>query len=308
MPSMLVIGECMLELRKDSANELVRSFAGDTYNTAVYAKRFNSEIEVSFLSAVGTDPFSQDMVTTWLAEGINIDCVQYSEQHNIGIYAVDTDDQGERHFSYWRKDSAATQLMRLLKPESMAGAHFDIIYFSGISLAILTDEDKQKLLDFVFKLSRQGARVAFDPNFRPSMWASNEDAIYWIEKAYRITDIAFPGLDDHNVLFDHTDDEMIHQYLSEFCIDEQVIKCSEQGVSVFNQKDQVHHQPFEPAPQQIDSTAAGDSFAGTYLASRLKNIDIGQAIQNASKIAALVVQHPGAIIDANKMSEVKQKH
>ena len=57
------------------------------------------------------------------------------------------------------------------------------------------------------------------------------------------------------------------------------------------------HVPFNPTPTQVDSTAAGDSFAGTYLISRVNGNSVLQAIENADKVAREVVQHPGAIMN-----------
>jgi len=46
----------------------------------------------------------------------------------------------------------------------------------------------------------------------------------------------------------------------------------------------------------VDTTAAGDSFAGAYLAARLTGARAADAASAGARLAARVIQHPGAII------------
>ena len=55
------IGECMAEL-KELDGQLSEGFAGDTYNSAVYLKRTFNQHETFYISAVGSDPLSDQMV------------------------------------------------------------------------------------------------------------------------------------------------------------------------------------------------------------------------------------------------------
>lgn len=299
---MLIIGECMLELRTDSDNRLVKSYAGDTYNSAVYAKRYFPEADIFYLTAVGKDSFSDEMLNVWAEEGVNSSYVQTSETKQIGIYSISTDEHGERSFSYWREGSAATELMQILDTNKLAKDKFDLVYFSGITLAVYSDEDKQKLIDFIQLLRSNGAKVAFDPNYRPRMWNGNEHAIEWLEKAYACSDIVLPGLEDHEDLLGQNTRDAVQGYVGNFSVTEQVIKCGAEGVYTYDGDNNEFHLPFTPAKQQIDSTAAGDSFAGTYLAARLKGEDIQSAMAAAAGVASIVVQHRGAIVDKKHFS------
>lgn len=295
---MLVIGECMMELRNQSSTSLVKSFAGDTYNTAVYAKRLAPTTKVSYLSAVGEDTFSDEMIAAWESEGLSAEFVAKSSESPLGIYAINTDEHGERSFTYWRKTSAASQMMSLIDTDNIIAnsADIDIVYFSGISLAILSDEDKQALIDFVQALKAKGARVAFDPNYRPKMWSSLEHAVEWTNKAYSISDIVFPGLEDHQDMYNQQTKEEIIAYFEQFSATEIIVKCGGDGVFGFDNGVE-SHLPFTPAAKQVDSTAAGDSFAGTYMGARSIGKSVADSVIDAARVARLVVQHPGAIID-----------
>ena len=69
------IDECMIELSGwDPAAGTARvGFAGDVLNTAVYLARLlrDRDVEICFVSVVGTDGFSDRMVAEWEEEGID---------------------------------------------------------------------------------------------------------------------------------------------------------------------------------------------------------------------------------------------
>jgi 2-dehydro-3-deoxygluconokinase len=168
----------------------------------------------------------------------------------------------------------------------------------------LNDEDKHKLLALIELLKNKGTKVVFDPNYRSKMWDNNKHAIIWLEKIYSCSDVILPGLEDHSDLLNQNDRESVLTYIKTFNIKEQVIKCGADGVYAYDELNNEYHLPFTAAKKQIDSTAAGDSFAGTYLAARLKGEGIQQALVSAAQVAAIVVQHHGAIVDKKYFAEV----
>lgn len=303
MKKILVIGECMMELKESSATTMAKSFAGDVYNTAVYAKRWFPNLEVNFLTAIGNDPISQQFELICAHEGISTQALLYSDTRHLGIYAISTDEHGERSFTYWRNQSAATTMMSMLSQSDFDTSDLDVVYFSGISLSILSLEAKGLLIDYIQRLKSQGAKVAFDPNYRPHMWESKAQAVEWVEKAYAISDIVLPGIDDHNDLFGHQSAVIINQYFAKFDVSEIIIKCGTDGVYGFDAEKNSYHLPFSPATTQIDSTAAGDSYAGTYLAARLKGEAVDEAMGHAADVAKFVIQHHGAIVDKLTFTE-----
>ncbi len=298
MSSLLALGEGMVELKLNSEQQLIHKYAGDTLNTAIYAKRWLPEVEVFYYSAVGEDMFSMQMLDYLKSEQLNTQTILSSKEANIGIYAIQTDDTGERSFTYWRNASAATQMIKLLQAAGGVDTlpDVDCIFFSGISLAILSEEDKANLLSLLKNKREKGCKIAFDPNYRPRMWKNEDHAKEWIVKAYQASDIVLPGLDEHQDLFGHQTVEDVKNFMLEQGVSEFVIKAGKDGVYGFD-GDNTCHVEFNPAPKQIDSTAAGDSFAGTYMASRVAKQTQLDSIKNADSVAREVVQHPGAIMD-----------
>jgi 2-dehydro-3-deoxygluconokinase len=300
--SLLVIGECMMELL-GKGNTYQRTFAGDVYNSAVYAKRRNKEIDVQILTAVGTDSVSAEMMAQWAREGIGHELVMISTTAHLGIYIVSTDSEGERTFTYWRKNSAATELMSLMTENTRHQLEkFDAIFFSGITLAILSDDKKADLLALIATLKAQGKTIAFDPNYRAVLWNSKDHAARWLSKAYQLADIALPGLADHKEVFGHKSHDDVRSFLQSFNIKEIIVKADNAGLfGHLGTQASVHCAITELTP--LDTTGAGDSFAGTYLAERLGGVSMAEAMRNAAKIAGLVVQHRGAIVEAGLYQE-----
>ena len=67
MGRIVVIGECMVELKQttaaaDEGVAVVQSFGGDTLNTAVYVQRLAAALGTvtEYVTAIGDDPFSKN--------------------------------------------------------------------------------------------------------------------------------------------------------------------------------------------------------------------------------------------------------
>lgn len=103
-----VIGECMIELSEKNG-AVNRGFGGDTLNTSVYIARQTdaSALSVHYVTATGTDAFSQQMLDSWQQENVNTDLIQRMADRLPGLYYIETDDTGERTFYYWRNEAAA---------------------------------------------------------------------------------------------------------------------------------------------------------------------------------------------------------
>ena len=107
----------MIELLQNNGVINEQGFAGDFYNTAVYLKRLFPAISTRLLSAIGQDEMSGKMLKTFENENLDIQHVFKLADQQPGIYLVQTDDEGERSFLYWRENSAARQVIKSLSDE-----------------------------------------------------------------------------------------------------------------------------------------------------------------------------------------------
>ena len=157
------IGECMVELREMPDGTLQRGWGGDTLNTALYLARLG--MAVDYVTALGDDGWSDEMLTRWREEGIGTGLVQQLPGRLPGLYIIQTDANGERRFLYWRDSAAARGLFDHLDPRSLDV--FDVLYLSGITLSIYDEHARAALFQALADASKRGARIVFDTNFRP---------------------------------------------------------------------------------------------------------------------------------------------
>ena len=299
-----IIGECMVELQRQDAS-IRQGFGGDTLNTAVYLARQlpASQGKVHYVSALGTDHFSQNMIDAWQHEGVDTSLVQRLSNKMPGLYFIDTDSQGERSFSYWRSDAAAKYWLETEKTDTVLAqmSKMDVIYLSGISLAILSPASRQRLFDFLATFRTQGGRVVFDNNYRPRLWQSREETQQCYQQMLALTDIAFLTLDDEDALWGERPlNEVVDRTLT-LGVSEIVIKRGASPCVIVSKSGVREEVAAQKISNVVDTTAAGDSFSAGYLARRLQHGSITESAMQGHLLAGTVIQYRGAIIPADVM-------
>ncbi|WP_120495284.1 sugar kinase [Kiloniella sp. EL199] len=313
MTSIGIIGECMIELsRVDVSGAAVsgagisgnqfefyqKRYGGDTYNTAYYlAQCAKSAIDVSYVTALGDDTISKDMISTFSDAGVNTDLIEEIPGAVPGLYAIQTDKHGERSFLYWRSEAPARQLLQTPRSETLKSELFkkNWLYFSGITLAILYPKGREAFFDFCQAFQAQGGKIAFDINYRPRLWASEDDAKSIIDRAYEICDLALPSYDDEVLLYKVNSPQKAIDRITELGAKEIVLKNGAEEVYVHNHGQTEKHDII-PANLVKDTTSAGDSFNAGYLYARLSEQDISTAVKTGSNLAKQVIAQTGAIV------------
>lgn len=303
-----VIGECMIELSQKGA-EVSRGFGGDTLNTSVYIARqvAPEALAVNYVTALGTDSFSQQMLEAWQSENVQTSLIQRMENRLPGLYYIETDSTGERTFYYWRNEAAAKFW---LESEDSAAiceelATFDYLYLSGISLAILSPSSREKLLSLMHECRANGGKVIFDNNYRPRLWASCEETQQVYSQMLQCTDIAFLTLDDEDALWGEKPVEEVIARTHAAGVSEVVIKRGADSCLVSVAGEAVIDVPAVKLAKDkvVDTTAAGDSFSAGYLAVRLTGGTPEDAAKRGHLTASTVIQYRGAIIPRDAMPD-----
>lgn len=290
------IGECMIELtlpREGTSGGV--GFAGDTLNVAVYLKRAAPETEVAYVTALGTDPLSERMISFFATEDLDTRLIERRTDRVPGLYAISLDDHGERSFTYWRDGSAARTLFlapATVTPDHLAG--FDLIYLSGITVAILAPEARSALLTTLRSFRAAGGRVAFDSNYRPRLWPDQATAQREIGAFWALADIGLPSVDDEMALYGDTDATGVLARMAAYGITRGALKRGAEGPLALGW--QGEPLAFPPAERVVDTTAAGDSFNGGYLAALLGGAPEADCLLAGHSTAAHVIGFPGAIV------------
>lgn len=294
----LFIGEAMLELVNKDENNIGKSFAGDTYNSSVYLKRAFSQNDVAFMTAVGRDVLSNSFVGVLENENINPELIGRSEAAHLGAYMVLNDKTGERSFLYWRSQAAAKSMMTSLT-EAQLQIAYDAVFFSGITLAILHDDERELFFDYIEKKRANGSLIIFDPNYRARLWQNQEIAKDTMQKAFELSDWLMPGVDDFADLYGLNDVDSCLAFCKQFGFSELVLKHGEKAVHVVN-ADGTNIIQITPSSNVVDTTSAGDAFNGVYIGARLQGEDVTYATLLASYAAKQVIETPGAIMPKEK--------
>jgi len=301
--NVLCVGECMVELSEAPSGGLTRAFGGDTLNTALYLARLG--VAVQYVTALGVDPFSDEMIAAWRAEGIGTDLIARVAGTLPGLYLIRTDAQGERSFHYWRDSAPVRRLFRLPEIDAIeaAFAAAGMIYLSGITLSLFDDASRARLFTALAAARTRGARIVFDTNFRPRGWPDADAARLVYERAFRSSDLVLASVEDHCLLFGSSAPADVIARLRDAGVAEMVVKFATPACQVVTAAcDEIV--TAAPVAEVIDTTAAGDSFAAAYMAARLAGHQPAAAAGIGHQLAGAVVRHRGAIIPCAAMPAI----
>lgn len=287
----LCIGEAMVEMAPaERDGDYTMGFAGDTFNTAWHMAQRDPTADLSYFTCLGTDALSERMLTFFEASRVSTQYIRRLPDRHPGLYLISLS-HGERSFTYYRQHAAARLLADDLDRLATAACASDLVFFSGITLAILPPEKRQPFLD---TLAHNARRLAFDPNYRPALWTNQSEAQRGLMAGAAIAQIVLPSFDDEQALFNATTiDQTIARYQALGC-EELVIKNGAAPTTVAQQGTA----PLSRAPrpvQPVDTTGAGDSFNAAYLLARLRNAPIDTALQEAHALSAEVIAGKGAL-------------
>ena len=288
----------MVELRELPDGTLRRSWGGDTLNTALYLARLGAAVD--YVTALGDDGWSGEMLAQWQSEGIGTALVYRLPGRLPGLYIIQTDSRGERRFLYWRDSAAARQLFDHLDLTALDA--FGLLYLSGITLSIFDEAARAILLQTLQTARARGARIVFDTNFRPRGWSTLSTARHLYGRMFDVADIVLASAEDLSLLYGEAGETELLRHAPETEI---VLKLVTPQCRVFHGG--VEYRVEAAAVDAVvDTTAAGDSFAAAYLAARLLGKSPPDAARAGHDLAGLVVGYPGAIIPREAMSKLKE--
>lgn len=293
--TMVCIGECMVEMAPRADGAYAMGFAGDTFNTAWYARqRFGAGWSVSYFTGAGEDAVSSRMLSFMKDAGIGTEHVVRVPGKTVGLYLIELAN-GERSFAYWRSDSAAKRLADDPKLLAAALAGVRVAYFSGITLAILAGEARAVLLDQLAAARAAGATIVFDPNLRPRLWPSPAAMCAAVEEAARIADIVLPSFDDEASFFGDADTAATAARYAGLGARTVMVK-NGSGEMLCLHEGRTETATPPPADEVVDTTAAGDSFNAAFLERLLSGASCREAMNAGAMVAREVIGQRGALV------------
>ncbi|QLE78924.1 sugar kinase [Francisella sp. Scap27] len=307
---LLAIGECMLELSGNMqlGSQTKLNFGGDVLNTAVYYARLGGS--VSFLTAMGQDDFSNQVIKAWDDENIDTKTVLQLQNRVPGLYAIQTDEKGERSFHYWREEAPIKDLFNYLDKNILVALtnQYKYIYFSGISISRWDVKQLEVFSNWLkqFRENSQDKEIIFDLNYRPRCWGDTQQAKEYLAKILPFVTTVITTFDDEQLLFDDIDYTQTLERYIKHNVGTIIIKHGSNPTIVLNDNDVTKLTPLNIS-NPTDTTAAGDSFNAAFLASIENGMSMLESIKFAQEFAAEIIQHRGAIIDKQYTIKYTQK-
>jgi len=302
MVAVIALGECMGELRLSEPGVAEIGYAGDTFNTAVYLRRLG--LETAYASAVGRDdPISLGIMSLLAREGVNASLMIQADGRLPGLYAIACDAEGERSFFFWRSEAPARDYLALVDLERLSTAlkASDLIVVSAIGLAIIGEAGRARLVELLADASGVGVAVAFDTNYRARLWPDAAAARSAIEAVLPYCRYLSLSTDDVAAFASGDPTALARAWAARGL--EVVLRWGDGRIEVLV-GDAVEVFGAEASLRALDTTGAGDSFNAGYLATRLRGGSVSEAVAAGRRLAAEVVQHPGAIIPLAAMPKV----
>ena len=298
------IGECMAELQGRDDGLYRLGFAGDTLNTAWYMRALTraADMTVDYATAVGTDSLSLKMLAFLKTNGVGTRFIKEVSDRTVGLYLI-TLTGAERNFTYWRSASAARLLAEDKEALAASLSHADTVYFSGITLAILSPGHRRNLLSILQEMKSRGATIAFDSNARRRLWPSDRAMKAAMIEGYKVSTLALPTFSDDQALFGDATPADCAKRVAGYGVKEIAVKDGANPCVVAQGADLFSVAP-EPVRDIVDTTGAGDSFNAGYLAARMSNHGPFEAAKLGHRVAGRVIRERGALLAMASFSDL----
>lgn len=288
----VTFGEAMVMLvaNKPGPIEQVQVFykrtAGAETNVAIGLARLG--LRVGWASRLGADSMGRYLLTELQNEGVDCTHVLSDPTQRTGMmFKGRVMDGSDPPIEYHRKGSAASQMDvdDIDKPWLCGARH---LHSTGVFPAI--SENCYEVSRRTMALMRAAGRtVSFDPNLRPTLWASTEAMKAGINQLAFAADWVLPGLEEGHLLTGQETPEGIARFYREHGARLVVVKLGAQG-AYFDHDDEQAYVPGFPVETVADTVGAGDGFAVGLISALLDGLSLRRAVERGAWIGARAVQ------------------
>ena len=290
----LSFGETMAMFVAEQTGDLAqvaqfhKRIAGADSNVAIGLSRLG--FNVAWLSRVGNDSLGRFVVDTLKNEGLDCRHVAVDPLHPTGFQLKSREEAGaDPQVEYFRKGSAASRLsIAAISPALLQARH---LHATGIPPA-LSDATHELSVELMTQMRKAGRSVSFDPNLRPSLWASQAQMISAINALAALADWVLPGLGEGRLLTGYDDPADIAAFYLDQGAEAVAIKLGPDGAYFRTQMDKGFIAAV-PVEQVVDTVGAGDGFAVGMISALLENLSFPEAVQRGNWIGSRAVQSRG---------------
>jgi 2-dehydro-3-deoxygluconokinase len=284
-------GEMMLLLVADRPGPLedVPSFhkrtAGAETNFAIGMARLG--LRVSWASRLGTDSMGRYLLGEMRREGVDCSHVVCDPTQRTGFQFKGRVTEGDPPVEYHRKGSAASQMTPAdIDADWLTSARH--LHATGVFPAISATAlaTARKTLEL---MRAAGRTISFDPNLRPTLWATPEDMRREINALAFQADWVLPGLEEGRFLTGEQTPEAIARFYRERGAKLVAVKLGPEG-AYYDSESGSGYVPGFPVQEVVDTVGAGDGFAVGVVSALLEGRSVVDAVRRGAWIGARAVQ------------------
>ena len=301
MYDVVALGELLIDFAQQSVDEsgyptMAAHPGGAPGNFLAVLNQYGAS--TAFLGKVGDDTFGRLLIGTLKEAGIETRGIVVDPTVFTTLAFVTFKD-GDRSFSFARKPGADTML-RFDEVDLSLIDQTKVFHFGSLSLT--GEPVRTATRQAIAYAKEQGKLITYDPNLRPPLWDSQEQAREEILWGLHQADVVKISDEEVTFLWDCDEEEGARKLLEECGVKLAMVTLGPKGCYLRNRNGSVTVS--SPKVKPIDTTGAGDIFGGSAVSRLLKlgkaPEDLDQAelegiARFASTAASLSTEHPGGI-------------
>ena len=286
MAQLLSMGELLIDFTPMGTTEdgrvlFARNPGGAPANVAVQALR--TGVSAGFLGRVGRDMFGDFLVETLESCGVETAGLSQDPDFATTLAFVQLNDRGDRDFSFYRNPGADTRLTAGETERALVG-QCSLLCFGSL---LLTAEPSRSAVEELVKFAKsQGKITAYDPNWRPPLWPSQEEGVARMKSLIPYADIMKVSDEELQLLTEESDMAAGAKALLGQGVSIVVVTMGPKGCAVFTPGFSLTKNTYDTPVR--DTTGSGDSFFGALLS---------KLVQSGKKPAALTEDELGEFVD-----------
>ena len=265
--------------------------------------------EVGFVGKVGADGFGKQLADILKETGITTEGLKWDKYVHTTLAVVHTLPGGDRDFSFYRNPGADMMLTEEELPLDMI-ENCRIFHFGTLSM---TQEGVRKAtLKAIDAAKKSGALISFDPNLRPPLWDSMDDAAEQIHVGLGLCDILKIADNEIEFMTGETDFDKGAAVLQERYPNIKILNVTAGADGSYSYS--CGHRVFVPSFKlggTIETTGAGDTFCASVLGfvlehgvENLSAEQLTEMLRFANAAAYLVTTKKGAIRSMPEKAQV----
>ena len=255
--------------------------------------------KTAFIGKVGSDMFGNQLKKAVEEVGIDTRNLIMDKKYHTTLAFVHTYPDGDRDFSFYR-DPGADMMLTKEEVQKELIQSSRIFHFGTLSS---THEGVREATRHAIELAKEtGCIITFDPNLRPPLWNSLEDARKEIEYGMTKCDVLKISDNEVEFLFDTTDyDKGAALIREKYNIPLVLITMGKDGSRAYYKDMRVEVAPFLQE-NTIETTGAGDTFCASSLnyvlehgLEDLTEENLKELLTFANAAASLITTRKGAL-------------